>query len=158
MHNLPNARPWAEVTANIKEEIKDFTQIRVQLFKTEFGQKLALLKVAGILAVVAVVFLLTAYLFLAIGIASLIAAAFLDHPYRWVYGFFGVALLWGLMGGIAAYVAKREIALKGIVPRRTLEVLKGDKIWLQSEAKEHYEGKSCRRAGDSSPTTAKRLP
>ena len=81
--------------------------------------------------------MLTAYLFLAIGLASLIAAAFLEHPYRWVYGFFGVAFLWGLMGGIAAYFAKREFALKGIVPRRTLEVLKGDKIWLQGEAKEH---------------------
>jgi uncharacterized membrane protein YqjE len=137
MHSASKTRTWAEVTADIKEDIKNFTQIRVQLFKTEFGQKLALLKVAAILTGVAVVLLLTAYLFLAIGLASLIAAVFLEHPYRWVYGFFGVAFLWGLMGGIAAYFAKREFALNGIVPRRTLEVLKGDKIWLQGEAKEH---------------------
>jgi len=137
MYRVPNARTWAEIAADIKEEIKDFTQTRVQLFKTEFGQKLALLKVTVILAGVAVVFLLTAYLFLTIGLAALIAAVFFDHQYRWVYGFFGVALLWALMGGIAAFFAKREFAFKGIVPRRTLEVLKGDKIWLQSEAKYH---------------------
>jgi uncharacterized membrane protein YqjE len=133
---MPNARTWAEVAADIKHEIRHFTQTRVLLFKTEFGQKLALLKVAGILAIVAVIFLLTAYLFVTMGLAALIAAIFFDHPYRWVYGFFGVALLWALMGGVAAYFARREFALKGILPTRTLEVLKGDKIWLQSEAKD----------------------
>jgi hypothetical protein len=54
-----------------------------------------------------------------------------------VFGFVGVALLWAIIGGIAAYFAKREFALKGIVPKRTFEVLRGDKIWLQREAKDH---------------------
>jgi uncharacterized membrane protein YqjE len=137
MHSVANGRTWGEVAANIKEEIRDFTQTRIQLFKTEFGQKLALLKVAAILAGVAILLLATAYLFFTVGLAALIAAVFFDHPYRWVFGFFGVAVLWAILGGIAAYFAKREFALKGIVPRRTLEVLKGDKIWLQSEAKEN---------------------
>jgi hypothetical protein len=53
IHSVPNARTWAEIATDIKEEIKDFTQTRVQLFKTEFGQKLALLKVAVILACMA---------------------------------------------------------------------------------------------------------
>jgi uncharacterized membrane protein YqjE len=136
MHNVTNGRTWAEVANEIKQEIKDFTQTRIQLFKTEFGQKLALLKIAALLAGAAFLLLLTAYVLFTIGLAALIAAVFLDHPYRWVFGFFGVAILWTLLGAIAAYFAKREFAIKGILPRRTLEVLRGDKIWLQTEAKD----------------------
>ena len=135
MHSIANGRSLAEVVADIKEEIKDFAQTRIRLFKAEFQQKFALLKVAAILAAVAVVMLATAYLLLTIGLAALIAALLRDNPYRWAFGFFGVALLWAIVGGIAAYFAKREFALKGIVPTRTLEVLKGDKIWIQHEAK-----------------------
>ena len=137
MHSASNGRTWADVAADIKAEIRDFTQTRIQLLRTEVGQKLALLKVAAILAGVALLLLSTAYLFFTIGVAALIAAVFFDHPYRWVYGFFGVVFLWTLLGGIAAYFAKREFALRGILPRRTIEVLRGDKIWLQSEAKDH---------------------
>jgi uncharacterized membrane protein YqjE len=137
MHSAANARTLAEVVADIKEELKEFAQTRIQLFKEESRQKLALLKIAGVLAAVAVVLSTTAYLLLTLGLVAVIAAVFVNNPYRWVFGFFGVAILWTILGGIAAYFAKREFALKGIVPRRTLEVLKGDKIWLQHEAKDH---------------------
>lgn len=135
MHSVANGRTFAEVVAEMKEEIRDFAQTRIRLFKAEAQQKLALLKVAALLAVVAVVMLATAYLLLTVGLAALIAAILTNNPYRWVFGFFGVALLWAVVGGVAAYFAKREFALKGIVPRRTLEVLKADKIWIQREAK-----------------------
>lgn len=135
MHSVANGRTLAEVVAEIKEEVKDFAQTRIRLFKAETQQKLALLKIAALLAVVAVVMLATAYLFLTVGLAALIAALLVNSAYHWVFGFFGVALLWAVVGGVAAYFAKREFAVKGIVPRRTLEVLKGDKIWIQREAK-----------------------
>lgn len=135
MHSVANGRSLAEVAAEIKEEIKDFAQTRIRLFKAESQQKLALLKIAALLAGVAVVLLATAYVLITLGLAALIAAIFANNPYHWVFGFFGVALLWAVVGGIAAYFAKREFALKGIMPTRTLQVLKGDKIWIQREAK-----------------------
>jgi uncharacterized membrane protein YqjE len=136
MHSVANGRSLAQVVADIKEELKDFVQTRFQLFKAEFTEKLALLKIAALLAVVALVLLATAYLLLTVGLVAVIAAVFAGNPYRWVFGFVGVAVLWAILGGVAAYFAKREFALKGIVPRRTFEVLKGDKIWLQHEARE----------------------
>ena len=136
MHSVQNSRSLAEVVADIKNELRDFAQTRIQLFKVEFKEKLALLKIAGVLAA-AILLLSTAYLLLTLGIVALIAALFRDNPYHWVFGFVGVALLWAIIGGIAAYFAKREFALKGIVPKRTFEVLRGDKIWLQREAKDH---------------------
>jgi uncharacterized membrane protein YqjE len=137
MHSVANGRTLAELVAEMKEEIKEFAQTRIRLFKAESQEKLALLKVAGVLAAVAVVFLASAYLLFTVGLVALIAAFLAGNPYRWVFGFFGVALLWAVVGGIAAYFAKREFALKGIVPRRTIEVLKADKIWIQHEAKNH---------------------
>jgi uncharacterized membrane protein YqjE len=137
MHSVANGRTWAEVVADMKEEAKEFAQTRIQLFTTEFKQKLALLKIAVLLAAGSAVLLATAYLLLTVGLVALVAALFADNPYRWVFGFFGIAILWSLIGGAAAYFAKREFALKGIMPRRTFEVLKGDKVWLQREAKDH---------------------
>jgi uncharacterized membrane protein YqjE len=135
MHSVAKGRTLAEVVADMNEEIKEFAQTRIRLFKAERQQKLALLKGAALLTAVAIVFLASAYLLFTVGLLALIAALLADNPYRWVFGFFGVALLWAVVGGIAAYFAKREFALKGIMPTRTLEVLKGDKLWIQHEAK-----------------------
>lgn len=139
MHSIPNGRSLAQVVTDIKEEFKDFVQTRIKLFKTETQQKLELLKVAVVLAGLAVVMLATAYALLVVGLVAVIAAIFANNPYRWVFGFFGVAILWAVIGGLAAYFAKREFALKGIVPRRTFEVLRNDKIWMQHEAHEAKE-------------------
>ena len=139
MHSIPNGRSLAQVVADIKEEFQDFVQTRIKLFKTETQQKLQLLKVAAVLAGLAIVMLATAYILLTVGLVAVIAALLANNPYHWVFGFFGVAILWGLIGGIAAYFAKREFALKGIVPRRTFEVLRNDKIWMQHEAHEAKE-------------------
>ncbi|HET7893076.1 MAG TPA: phage holin family protein [Candidatus Sulfotelmatobacter sp.] len=139
MHSIPNGRSLAQVVTDIKEEFKDFVQTRIKLFKTETQQKLELLKVAVVLAGLAVVMLATAYALLVVGLVAVIAAIFANNPYHWVFGFFGVAILWAVIGGLAAYFAKREFSLKGIVPRRTFEVLRNDKIWMQHEAHEAKE-------------------
>jgi uncharacterized membrane protein YqjE len=135
MNNVSKGRTLTEVVATIKEEVIQLAETRIRLFKVESQQKLELLKIAALLGAIAVVLLNTAYLLITLGLVALVAAALADNPYRWVFGFLAVAILSSILGGIAAYFAKREFALKGIVPRRTIEVLKGDKIWLQSEAR-----------------------
>ncbi|MCU1302988.1 MAG: hypothetical protein JWQ87_3272 [Candidatus Sulfotelmatobacter sp.] len=135
MSSAANGRTLAEVMSDAKEELTQFVQTRFELLKTELEQKFKLLKVAGLLAAVAAVLIATAYLFLTVALAAFVAATFADSPYRWVFGFLAVGVLWGLLGGIAGYFAKREFALKGIAPSRTIAVLKGDKLWIQSEAK-----------------------
>jgi uncharacterized membrane protein YqjE len=135
MNNVSKGRTLTEVVATIKEEVIQLAETRIRLFKVESQQKLALLKIATLLGAIAVVLLSTGYLLIALGLVAFVAAALANSPYRWVFGFLAVAILSFILGGIAAYFAKREVALKGIVPRRTIEVLKGDKIWLQSEAR-----------------------
>ena len=60
---------------------------------------------------------------------------FPNSPYRWCFGFFGIGMLWAILGMLAGYFAKREFAAKQLMPTKTIEVLKGDKIWIQSEMK-----------------------
>jgi len=135
MSSAATGRTLAQVVSDAKDEFKDFVQTRFDLLKTELEMKFKLLKVAAALAAVAAVLLGTAYFLLTIALVALVAAAFAENPYRWVFGFLAVGLLWAIVGGIAAYFAKREFAVKGITPRRTIAVLKGDKLWIQSEAK-----------------------
>jgi uncharacterized membrane protein len=63
-----------------------------------------------------------------------VAVAFWGSPYAWFLGFLIVGVVWALIGGIAAFIAVREFRSQGLAPKKTIEVLKEDKIWLQSEA------------------------
>lgn len=130
-----NGRNIASLLAEIKDEIRDFLQTRIAIFKTELREKSQNLKTAAILAVSGLLFLTTAYMLLTLALVGLVAAAFSTSAYRWFFAFLAVGILWSIVGGIAAYFAKRELELKGLLPKRTIEVLKGDKVWVQTEVK-----------------------
>ncbi len=135
MSSVANGRTLAEVVSDMKVEFKEFAQTRIALLQAELKEKTKTLKVAVALGGAALVLLVTAYLLLTLALVGLIATAFANSPYQWVLGFLIVGVLWLVVGGVCAYMAKRDIQARGIVPRRTIEVLKGDKVWLQSEAR-----------------------
>jgi membrane protein implicated in regulation of membrane protease activity len=135
MNTAANGRSMADVISSMKDEAVQFAQTRFLLFKTETQQKLVLLKIAAVLAVAAVLFLGTAYFLLTFAVVAAVAGALAQNPYHWFFGFLTVGLLWSILGAVAAFFAKREFAARSIVPTRTISVLKGDKIWIQSEAR-----------------------
>ena len=130
-----NGRSLAAVIAEMKDELKEFAQTRIEMFKAEVQEKMKTLKIAAPLAAFGALLLMTGYLLFTMAFVGLAVAFFADNPYRWFFAFAIVAVLWTLLGGIAAYFAKREFEVKGLIPRRTIEVLKDDKIWIQTEAK-----------------------
>ena len=129
-----HVRSLAAIIAELKDEIKDFVQTRVEMFKSELRETLDAWKTAVPLAAIAVLLLATAYLLLTIAVVMLIAVAFWDNPYRWFLAFLVVGALWSIGGGILGWLALREFRSKGLFTRKTIEVLKADKIWIQSEA------------------------
>ena len=136
MHSrVENGRSLAAIVADMKEELRQFVQIRIEMLKQELHEKSARLKLAAPLAAVGMVLLGTAYLLITLSLVPAVSAAFANRPYRWFFGFLIVGFVWALLGGVAAYFAKRELELKTLAPRRTIEVLKGDKVWLQREIK-----------------------
>jgi uncharacterized membrane protein YqjE len=132
---LNNGRSVATIISEIKDELKDFLQTRVELFQLEVREKLARFKIAAPLAAIAVLFLLTAYFLITVSLVAAVSAAFATNPYRWCFGFAIVGVAWGLLGAVVGYLAKRELELKSLKPKKTLEVLKGDQIWLQREVR-----------------------
>ena len=124
----------AEVIAEIKDETKDFVQTRVQMFKAELHDKISAWKAGALLAAVGLIFLGTAYLLITLALVGLLAVAFWGSPYAWFLSFLIVGVVWALIGGIAGFIAVREFQAQGLAPKKTIEVLKEDKIWLQHEA------------------------
>ena len=136
MHSdISNGRSLAAIVTEMKEELKDLVKTRIEMFRAELQEKLKTLKIAAPLAGLGALLLGTAYLLFTMALVGLVVAFFRDNPYRWFFAFAAVAVLWTLLGGIAAYFAKREFELKGLMPRKTIEVLKEDKLWIQAEAK-----------------------
>lgn len=130
------ARSLADIASEMKRELKEFAETRFELFKSELREKTANWKTAAPMAAVGIVLLGTSYLLITATIVALAAVLIGDTPYRWVFALLGGGVLWGLLGGIALYIAKREFKLTRLVPQRTIAVLKEDKAWLESEARQ----------------------
>ena len=132
---VKNGRSLASTLAEMKIELLDFLDTRIELLKTELQEKMKILKTAAPLGALGALLLVTAYLLFTLALVSLVVVAFQDNPYRWFFAFLIVAFAWTVFGGIAVYFAKRELEMKTLLPQRTIEVLNGDKIWFQAEVK-----------------------
>lgn len=136
MHpEVHNGRSFGDILGDTKQELKDFFDTRITLLKAEMNEKLKMLKVAAPLAVVGILFLLTAYLLFSVALVGLVVAFLQGNPYRWAIAFAAIGVLWSVVGGIAGYFAMREFEPKELMPKRTIDVLKKDKMWIQSEVK-----------------------
>jgi hypothetical protein len=121
--------------SEIRDELKEFIQTRLQMVKSELHETISAAKVWAPLAAAAVIFLGTAYLLLTIAIVALVSVAFVTNPYRWFLSFLIVAVVWAITGVVFAYLAWIQLRAQGIFPKRTVEVLKADGIWLQNEVR-----------------------
>jgi hypothetical protein len=83
----------------------------------------------------ALLFLATAYVLFTLAAVGVVLALLPANPWRWCLAFLAVAILWSIVGAFAGYEAMKRMALKELVPRRTLNVLKGDGVWIRSEVK-----------------------
>jgi len=62
-----------------------------------------------------------------------------NNPYRWFLGFAVVGVVWLVAGVVTVLRASRAFDLKRSIPTKTIEVLKGDKLWIENETKNNYE-------------------
>ncbi|HZQ24325.1 MAG TPA: phage holin family protein [Terriglobales bacterium] len=130
-----NGPTLAEVISEIRDEVKDFLQTRVQMFKSELREKVSAWRSGVILGAIAAVFGLTAFWLLTLALVGLIAVVFWGSAYAFFFAFLIVGFVWLAMAGTAAFLAVRELRRQGILPEKTIAVLKQDKNWLQQEAR-----------------------
>jgi len=125
-------RSLGEVIGEIKEEVKEFLQTRASMFAAEMREKVKNSKNWAIYAGIALVLGWMGMLMLSVALAALVAVAFWGSPYAWFFGFLIIGVLWMFGAGMLAFAALRQF--RDLAPKRTIQVLKEDKIWLQHEA------------------------
>lgn len=128
-------RSLKNLLLEIKEEVQSFVDTRVRIIKAELQETLGAMKFALPMGALALgFFVIATFLFTAAAVV-LVASAFAGSPYAWFFGFIIIGCLWAIFGGTAAYFA--VIQFRDRFPKRTIEVLKADKVWLQTEARSH---------------------
>jgi len=126
-------RSLGEVLSEIRSEVIEFIDTRLQMLRTEMQEAAKTIKRAAPSMVAGLVLLATAYILLTLALVALVAVAFWNNPYHWFFGFVIVGVVWAIAGSLAMVMAVRSLKLHGLAPRKTLEVLKADKVWLQYE-------------------------
>jgi len=127
-------RSVAEITAELKDETKEFLYTRYEMLKAEIQEKWPKLKAAFPLLAIGLLLLITGWLMLNAGLTALLAHILAPNPFRWVFSFLIVGGLWIILGAIAVYFGKVQLNPKSLLPARTIKVLQKDKLWLQKEA------------------------
>ncbi len=131
----PNGRSLVDILNEMKEELQQFVQTRIELLKRELQEKFATVKATLPLLAAGALLLTIAFLLFSFALAGLFAGVFAGNPYRWFFGFLIVGFLWLVLGVIAAMIAMRQLTARKLMPRKTISVLHDDKAWIQQEAK-----------------------
>jgi len=124
-----------EVVQELKDEIIEFVSTRFSMLQAELEEKIRWLKMAVPVLGLGLVLLGTAWLMLTGFLVCIIAQAFAPHPWDWTVSFLIIGVLYAIVGGAAAFMAWSQLKDKGVKPERTINVLKQDTVWLQTEAK-----------------------
>lgn len=133
---IENGRSLAGVVNELKDEFKEFVQTRIAMLKSEMQDKVASWKTAGIMIAIAALLGLTAWLLITGALVSAIAAAFYPSRFAYFFAFIIVGVVYLLIAGVIGAFAASEIKKRGVMPQRTIRVLKQDQVWLQNEARQ----------------------
>jgi uncharacterized membrane protein YqjE len=128
--NNANGRTLAGVVSELKEEVKEFLETRYQMLVSELQQKLATWRMAMPLFLVALALGVIGFLLLSVALVAAIALLV-----GWGWSFLIVGAVYLVLGGSIGFLAYREVKQVGVVPTHTINVLKQDQVWLQTEAR-----------------------
>jgi hypothetical protein len=130
-----NGRSLAQVIAELKDELKNFVQTRLEMLRAEWREKLQAWKLALPLMACGVALLATSWFLLTAAFIAIVAAAFYPSRFAYFFAFAIVGAIYSLVGAMATAFAIREMRVRGMIPQRTIQVLKDDATWLQTEAR-----------------------
>ena len=125
-----NMKSVVAAIKELKEDTANFLQTRYQMLLAELKQKLAAVKLALPLFAVAAVFALLSLFVLTGALVFVVGQAI---GIGWALLVIGVLYL--IIAGACAWIGINELSNAGVAPKRTLEVLKQDQVWLQTEAR-----------------------
>ncbi len=128
-------RPLAGVVNELKDEAKGFLQTRIAMLQSEMRDKISAWKAAAPMIVIGAVLLITAWLMLSAALVAIIEVAFAGMAIGPFLALIIVGVPYLVLGAMLVLFALRNIRRKGMMPKRTIRVLRDDKIWLENEAR-----------------------
>jgi uncharacterized membrane protein YqjE len=134
VHYTDQNRSVAEILANVKDELKDFLNTRIQMLRAEMSEKGKAIA-SSIPAIVIGAVMLFASFFLFTGLLVTVIAQAIHNNWNYPIAFAIVFVLYALIGAAFAAYGVRTLKSAGVAPERTLRVLKQDQVWLQTEAR-----------------------
>jgi hypothetical protein len=127
-------RSLRELVREVLDELKQFAATRLQIVKSELQQTMGSVKVAIPLSLVALAFMFTGFLLLTAAAVAIVARALATSTYAWFLALVIIGVVWTSAGAMVAFFAYNEFRSKGRF-LKTVEVIKADRAWLQSEAR-----------------------
>jgi uncharacterized membrane protein YqjE len=125
----------ATILSETKEELKQFVATRVSMLKAEMDEKISRLKAVIPLAMVAALFMVSAWGVFTFALMALLHAFFVPSAYSWLWASLIVMAVYLIVGAVAGWFAYSEIKATKLAPTRTLKVLQQDQVWIQNEAR-----------------------
>ena len=125
----------ATILSETKEELKQFVTTRISILKAEMDEKISRIKSVIPLAIVAALFLVSAWGVFTFALVALLQAFFAPSVYAWLWASLIVTLVYAIVGAAAGWFAYSEIKATKLAPTRTLKVLQQDQVWIQNEAR-----------------------
>lgn len=132
--HLPG-RPLGDILLEIKDELLEFLETRLRLLHSEFEEILQSVRSSLPLVVATIILLGTAYLLLVAALVGLVSFAFVNSPSRWPLSLLIVGSLWLIAGVVTAALARNSFRDRVSFPKKTIEVLKADGLWIHDEGK-----------------------
>jgi uncharacterized membrane protein YqjE len=130
-------RPLSQAVHEAVIDLLEFVDTRIAMLQSEMREKLANLKYAAPLLIFGSLCAVSAWLLLTGALVAVLCVAFAGSPYGPFLSLAIVGVLYAAAGAGALWIALGRIGAKGIIPDRTIEVLKEDKAWLENEARTH---------------------
>jgi VIT1/CCC1 family predicted Fe2+/Mn2+ transporter len=132
---VQNGRSVTEVLREFKEETKEFVVTRVQMLRSEMIQKMGGWKAGVPALMIGLGFLVMTFVLLTGLLVAVIGLAFNSTGWGYALSFAIVMVIYGATGAVLALYGVKKIREAGVVPERTIKVLRQDGVWIQSEAR-----------------------
>lgn len=132
---MNNEKSLGVVLTETKEEMKEFIETRLQILRAEINEKVKTWKYSLPLLLLAAGLLLIGWITLTFSLVALIRAFFLPDPFAWLWAGLIVTALYLVSGLAVGWFAYSELLSVGVAPKRTMQVLKQDQVWIQNEAR-----------------------
>ena len=132
---MNNEKSLGAVLAETREEMKEFVETRLQLLRAEIREMVQTWKYSVPLLLVAAVLLMFGWGAITFALVALVRGWFLPSALGWVWAGLIIGALYLIAAIVVGWFAYAELREVGVTPKRTLQVLKQDQVWIQNEAR-----------------------